>query len=290
MTRRPSGIARRLLLALGVCAAAAVAVGLSNGGAASDAALTAAVAAQATSPRPSSPPAQPPGTRGVPPPLAPTPGQPPVERGRQLFLRGCAGCHGQDGSGSDRGPDLRGVGAASTDFQLSTGRMPLAAPVKQPPRAEPAYDQGDIDALVAYIDSLAGARQGQPIPHPPSGDLQDGRRLYLTNCASCHSSSGAGSVLPDGYVAPRILAATPRQVAEAVRVGPGVMPQFPEGVLSDQQVGSIVSYVQAIPPHDDHGGWPIGGLGPLTEGLVGWLVGLGLLGVVIRLLGRRSRG
>lgn len=290
--------ARRAVVVLAICAAAVVALWLS-GSQATAVQATAAVSSGAASsartvgtvstPTPSSQPAQGPGIRDVPPPLAPSPGQSPVDRGLELYQRGCAGCHGQSGGGSERGPSLLGVGPASTDFQLSTGRMPLAKPVKQPPRSQPAYDQQDIDALVAYIDSLATGTRGQPIPQLVDASLQSGRRLYLTNCASCHSSSGVGAVLPDGFVAPPVLDDTPQQVAEAIRVGPGVMPPFPSSALDDQKMSSIVRYVQAIPSHDAHGGWRIGSLGPLTEGLVGWVVGLGLLGVVIRLLGRRAK-
>ena len=242
------------------------------------------VAAVAPAPPPSSQPAQPPGVRDVPPPLAPD-GQLPVERGRQLYLRGCAGCHGQQGQGSQSGPSLVGVGAASAHFQLSTGRMPLAKVVDQPPRAEPAYSSIDLEALVQYVASLG---PGQPIPHLPEGDLQTGRELYIANCASCHSSSGVGAALPDGHYAPTVLNDSSQQIAEAVRVGPGLMPRFSSDVLSDEQLASIVTYVRQIPQRDDRGGWPLGGLGPLTEGAVGWAFGLGLLLVVIRLLGQRA--
>jgi ubiquinol-cytochrome c reductase cytochrome c subunit len=222
--------------------------------------------------------------RDVPPPLAPD-GQLPVERGRTLYLRGCAGCHGQQGQGSQNGPSLVGVGAASAHFQLSTGRMPLAEVVDQPPRARPAYSSTDLDALVEYVASLG---PGQPIPHLPEGDLQAGRKLYIANCASCHSSSGVGAALPDGHYAPNVLGDSSQQVAEAVRVGPGLMPRFSSDVLTDEQLASIVTYVRQIPEHDARGGWPLGGLGPLTEGAAGWAFGLGLLLVVIRLLGQRA--
>jgi ubiquinol-cytochrome c reductase cytochrome c subunit len=97
-----------------------------------------------------------------------------------------------------------------------------------------------------------------------------------------------GAALPAGYIAPSLLQDDATRVAEAVRVGPGLMPQFPRSALTDQQVNDIVAYVQALPAHENDGGWPIGDLGPVAEGLFGWVAGLGLLLVVIRLLGKRA--
>ena len=50
----------------------------------------------------------------------------PSPDGRDLFLTSCASCHGAEGAGTDLGPSLEDAGAAAADFQLSTGRMPLA--------------------------------------------------------------------------------------------------------------------------------------------------------------------
>lgn len=209
-----------------------------------------------------------------------------IARGRELFGSGCASCHGQQGEGTARGPDLRGVGEASADFQLSTGRMPLDTVVEQPQRQRPKYDKPDIAALVAYVGSLGPG--GPPIPDVTPGHLQSGRQLFLMNCASCHGSTGAGAAMVDGEVAPTILHDDSTLVAEAMRVGPGLMPQFPSSSLTDEQVNDITTYVRNLPQHTDHGGWSIGLIGPVPEGLVGWVLGLGALLVVVRLLGKRA--
>jgi len=215
-----------------------------------------------------------------------TPGTTMLQRGSRLYGAGCAGCHGQRGEGSAQGPDLRDVGTASTDFQLSTGRMPLSRVVQQPQPGHPAYERSDIDALVAYVASLGGG--GTPIPTVAVGDIRSGRELYIANCAACHSSSGVGAALPAGHVAPSLLDTAPTQVAEAARVGPGLMPPFSSSVLSDQQLDAVVTYVQSLSANQDHGGWPLGAVGPVTEGFIGWVVGLGALVVVIRLLGKKA--
>jgi ubiquinol-cytochrome c reductase cytochrome c subunit len=209
-----------------------------------------------------------------------------LDRGRQLYGSGCAGCHGQAGQGSTAGPPLLGVGAASVDFQLSTGRMPLSRVVKQPSHGAPAYGRSDTEALVRYVSSLAPG--GEPVPTLGVGDAASGRQLYLENCAACHSSTGVGAALPAGYIAPSLLQTDRTRVAEAVRVGPGLMPPFPASVLDDGQLADLVAYVQALSAEGSHGGWAIGSLGPVSEGLFGWVAGLGALLVVIRLLGKRA--
>jgi ubiquinol-cytochrome c reductase cytochrome c subunit len=204
--------------------------------------------------------------------------------GRELYLTGCSSCHGPDGRGTDRGPTLVGVGAAAADFYLSTGRMPLDEPRNQAVRKPPAYGRAEIDQLVAYVASLG---PGPEIPkvHPEEGDLPTGYELYANNCAPCHSSAGAGGAVGRGIIAPNLQRSKPTQVAEAIRIGPGVMPVFGPEALDDHQVASVVRYVEYLQDPEDQGGLGLGHLGPLPEGFVAWLVGLGLMLVVIRWMG-----
>jgi ubiquinol-cytochrome c reductase cytochrome c subunit len=204
-----------------------------------------------------------------------------VARGRELFLTGCSSCHGVDGRGTDQAPGLVGVGAAAADFQLSTGRMPNTEPNRQAVSKPPAYDDEQIDALVAYVASLG---DGPPIPdvNDPPGDLTRGGRLYTLNCAACHSSAGNGGALSSGRNAPTVHGATRVQVAEAVRTGPGPMPVFGPETLTDRQVNSIVEYVEYLRNPDDPGGLDLGIVGPITEGLVALLFGLVVLAFVCK--------
>lgn len=211
--------------------------------------------------------------------------QPPAEAGRELFLRSCAWCHGQDGTGSQYGPSLVGVGEASAHFQLSTGRMPLPSERADPERGEPAFSPAEIDALVSYVGSLGG---GPPVPHVEPGDVAAGRELYLRGCASCHSSTGTGAVLPGGRSAPDLFAATPTQVAEAIRVGPGLMPQFPPHALGDREVDDIAAYVEALGEQQNRGGLALERIGPVAEGIVAFFVAIPVLLLVIRRLGKRA--
>ena len=212
------------------------------------------------------------------------PGNPVEDAGRQLYLTGCSSCHGPDGQGTDRGPTLVGVGAASADFYLSTGRMPLDEPRGQALRKPPAYSRAEIDQLVAYVSSLG---PGPEVPRidPGAGDLATGNELYANNCAPCHSSAGAGGALGHAVIAPNLRKATPTQVAAAVRIGPGSMPVFGPDALDDHQVASVVRYVQYLQDPRDEGGLGLGHLGPLPEGFVAWVVGVGLMLIVIRWIG-----
>jgi ubiquinol-cytochrome c reductase cytochrome c subunit len=204
-----------------------------------------------------------------------------VRRGRQLYLLGCASCHGADARGTRQGPDLHGVGAASADFQLTTGRMPNTEPDRQAVRKPPAYSRKQIDDLVAYVASLG---DGPPIPdvHSPPGSLVGGGELYRLNCAACHSSGGNGGALSSGRDAPDLHHASPTEVAEAIRTGPGQMPVFGPATLTDRQVNSIVRYVEYLKDPDNPGGFSLGLVGPITEGLVAILVGLGALALACR--------
>ena len=220
------------------------------------------------------------------PPLPPAPAGE-VRAGRDLFQVACSSCHGFEGKGTRRGPSLVGAGAAAADFYLTTGRMPLDRSDVQAQRKDPAYTPRQIRQLVAYVASLG---PGPPIPHvrPGEGDLAEGNELYANNCASCHSAAGAGGALGHAVYAPRLDRATPTQVAEAMRVGPGAMPRFGEDTFDDKDVASIVRYVSYLHEPEDPGGLGLGHLGPLPEGFVAWVVGLGLIVVASRWMGTRD--
>jgi ubiquinol-cytochrome c reductase cytochrome c subunit len=211
-----------------------------------------------------------------------------VAAGRQLYQVACTTCHGNEGEGVvDRGPPLIGVGAASADFYLSTGRMPLDRPRSQAERKRVAYTPVQIRQLVAYVASLG---PGPPIPRidPSAGNLAEGNRLYANNCAPCHSSAGAGGALGHAVYAPPLNRSTPLQTAEAIRIGPGAMPVFSEATLDDEQLASVVRYVEYLRHPDDRGGLGLGHLGPIPEGFVAWVVGLGAMLMAVRWIGTKD--
>jgi ubiquinol-cytochrome c reductase cytochrome c subunit len=206
---------------------------------------------------------------------------------RLVYLRDCAYCHGATGGGTNRGPSLVGVGRASVDYWVGTGRMPLPSPEAQDRRSPPAYSRAVINGLE---DLIAGFGPGGPdIPRVDisHADLGQGLELYTLSCSACHVWSGVGGALLNQN-APPVLKATPTQVAEAVRLGPAAMPSFGTAALSDRELNDLVAYVVSLKHPRDRGGNPLWHLGPTAEGAIGWGAGLGLIIIVLTWIGERG--
>jgi ubiquinol-cytochrome c reductase cytochrome c subunit len=210
-----------------------------------------------------------------------------VNAGRTLFLERCSSCHGASAQGTSQAPDILGLGAASYYFQMSTGRMPLAAPGTQGISKPPALSTDQIDAVIAYLTSLNPG--GVPIPNVDvaAGHLSIGNQIFLLNCAPCHSSSGNGGSVGT-QVAPNLHHATPTQIGAAVRVGPGTMPVFDTKTISDEQLNSLVRYVIYLRTPESPGGLDLGLYGPIVEGFVAVVIGLAAMVLVSRYIGARS--
>jgi ubiquinol-cytochrome c reductase cytochrome c subunit len=195
-------------------------------------------------------------------------------------------CHAPDASGSPRGPDLRSRGSALVDFVVSTGRMPLASPTERERRHAVRYSAAEVRALVGYASTLV---RGPAVPTVDLAgvDLAAGGAVFRSQCAACHQAAGGGGALAHGAEAPPLLAATPVQVVEAMRTGPGNMPAFDDRTISPKQADQVAAYVRYLQHPKDPGGLDLGHLGPVPEGLVAWSVGLVALLVVARLLGTR---
>ncbi|HEY4451593.1 MAG TPA: c-type cytochrome [Solirubrobacteraceae bacterium] len=209
-----------------------------------------------------------------------------LARGRALFVSSCSACHGMGAGGiSGRGPSLHGVGELAADFYLRTGRMPLPSPRAQPMRTRPAFAAAQIADLVAYVGSFGGP--AIPTVQPAAGSLQRGHSLFALDCAGCHTIAAQGGIVT-GAVVPSLQTASAREIAEAIRVGPYVMPRFGAGELSAGDVNSIARYVQSTDSPQDSGGWGIGRIGPIPEGMVAWLLAVAALLAIARLLGERT--
>jgi ubiquinol-cytochrome c reductase cytochrome c subunit len=206
--------------------------------------------------------------------------------GPGLFAANCARCHGADGRGlTKRGPSLLGVGARAADFYLRTGYMPLSSPREQPSRSRVLFTDAEIRAMVGYVASL-GRGPAIPHPQPKRGTVAAGQKLFVDHCAGCHQIVAAGGYVTGARVPP-LADATDRQIAEAVRIGPYLMPRFPPAQLSDRELDSLIAYVDYAKHPDDRGGWSLGHLGPWPEGLVAWLIAAASLVALCIVLGRR---
>jgi quinol---cytochrome-c reductase cytochrome c subunit len=213
-----------------------------------------------------------------------------VRKGRQLYEITCITCHGQNLQGvQDRGPSLIGVGSASVYFQVSTGRMPVARQEAQAGRKERKLDDAQALQLAAYVQSVGGG------PEIPTGNLRgtdanlaEGGELFRLNCASCHNFAGRGGALSAGKYAPSLNNATDRVIWTAMLSGPQNMPVFSNNQLTTEQKQAITNYVLTLNQQKDPGGSSIGRLGPVPEGLVIWVIGIGAIMVMILWIGAKS--
>jgi ubiquinol-cytochrome c reductase cytochrome c subunit len=230
---------------------------------------------------------QPPGASEAAGPITAASGS--ISEGRELFETGCSTCHGFGGEGvKGQGPSLVGAGEAAADFYLRTGRMPLGQVGDEPLRGEPRYGDAEIRALDAYVGSL-GEGPAIPAVEPAKGSVRQGMEMFTDSCAGCHGIGAKGGVAIGGY-APPLGEATPTQVGEAIRVGPYLMPRFSEATITPAEVNSIARYVELTQEPEDAGGFGIGHIGPVPEGLVAWLAALAALLLMARLIGERLGG
>lgn len=228
-----------------------------------------------------------------------------VAAGKALYLVGCSSCHGLNGegvttkNGGQYGPPLVGVGAAAVDFQVGTGRMPMAAPGAQAPVKPKVYTDEEIEQLSAYVASLG---PGPAIPEPEQYDpdtipedereeaIVRGGEFFRTNCTACHNFAATGGALPGGKYAPGLLDVEPRYIYEALITGPQQMPVFSDEVLTSEEKRDVIAYIRSIDETPRYGGFSMGSLGPVSEGMFAWLVGIGgLVGFAIWIASHTAR-
>ena len=212
-----------------------------------------------------------------------------IAEGKGLFVTSCSSCHGLNAEGTSDGPSLIGVGAAAVDFQVATGRMPLQSKGAQAPRKLQAFNQEEINQIAAFIGSLA---PGPAIPteeeYATDGDLQEGGQIFRTNCASCHNFLGNGGALSRGKYAVSLKNTTPKHIYEAMLTGPQSMPVFNDGALSPEQKKDVVTWLRHMHTSSDPGGYAMGRIGPVTEGMFMWTAVVGALVAAAIWLGAKA--
>lgn len=221
-----------------------------------------------------------------------------VSEGKNLFISNCASCHGTNAQGTKSGPSLVGVGAAAVDFQVGTGRMPMAKPDVQAPRVDKVkFTEEQIQSLAAYVASLG---PGPAIPdeeyttplEPGTAENNEriarGGEIFRVNCAMCHNFAGAGGALTRGKYAPSLEGVSGKHIYEAMVSGPQSMPVFSDTNLTPEAKQDVISYLNAQQTQTNVGGMTLGNLGPVSEGLFAWVFGLGFLVVIAIWLGKKA--
>ena len=209
-----------------------------------------------------------------------------IGEGYNLYEESCSSCHGIALQGKAQiAPSLVDVGAGPVDFYLSTGRMPLPNPTDEPDRTTPPFNRTQIDALVAFVSSFGGPPA--PTARPADGDLALGMQVFTVDCAGCHQIVARGGQTIGAQV-PNLTHATAQEIAEAVRMGPYLMPHFDAQQINQRQLDSLARYILFTRHPNDAGGWGIYNIGPIPEGMVAWFIGLAALVIVARLIGERA--
>jgi ubiquinol-cytochrome c reductase cytochrome c subunit len=219
-----------------------------------------------------------------------------LRTGQELYQTACITCHGANLQGVDqRGPSLVGVGEAAVFFQVSSGRMPMMRNEAQAMRKPPNFDEPQIDALGAYVQSMGG---GPLVPRDANGqianesllgsDIARGGDLYRLNCASCHNFTGRGGALSSGKYAPVLDPATPAQIYTAMLTGPQNMPVFSDMNITAEEKNDIIAYLKFLDDNPSVGGMDLGSLGPVSEGLFVWIFALGGLVAITIWLSAKS--
>jgi ubiquinol-cytochrome c reductase cytochrome c subunit len=204
-----------------------------------------------------------------------------IEAGEKLFGANCATCHGANAQGTYDGPSLIGAGAASVNFQVGTGRMPLAFQGPQGMVKPQQFTEEQTLQMAAYVASLA---PGPALPESRyiQADSDDegiarGGQLFRINCAMCHNVAAAGGALTQGKFAPKLTGVPATHIYEAMVTGPQNMPVFSDANITPQEKADIISYLKYIENEPAVGGLTLGSIGPVAEGLFIWVIGLGAI-------------
>ncbi|MCC5674354.1 cytochrome c [Kocuria rhizophila] len=199
-----------------------------------------------------------------------------IEEGQKLFQANCSTCHGMQAQGTSSGPSLIGVGASSVDFQVGTGRMPMQMQGPQAQVKPQQFNEEQTDQLAAYVASLGA---GPTVPEEQDLDITEGNsangaKIFLANCAMCHNAAGQGGALTRGKFAPSLMGVSEKHIYEAMQTGPQNMPVFNDANITPEEKRDVITYLKTLDNNTTVGGFSLGSLGPVSEGLFIWTIGL----------------
>lgn len=198
--------------------------------------------------------------------------------GARIFAERCTACHGPEGKGTAQAPSLEAVSDAAVAARtVRSGKDGMPSFAGQ-------LSDTEISAVAQYVASSVATVS------LTGGDLSRGGDLFRLNCAGCHGSTARGGALVDVEEnAPDLDGLEPAEIATAIRSGPGPMPSFPQSVFDQNDLSSIVLYVEMLQQPDDPGGLALWHRGPVTEGLIA-AAAVGFLALAAVWIERRGRG
>jgi cbb3-type cytochrome c oxidase subunit III len=165
--------------------------------------------------------------------------------GQKIFQAKCGGCHTLAAAGSSGtvGPNLDDAfrGDKEQKFKQSTIANVVLLQIRQPspPMPKSLVKGQDAQDVAAYVAAVAGTSNANA-PSPAQLGT-DGKKIFQSECASCHTLKAAGT---NGTIGPNLDQLKPSQaiVQHQVEVGGGVMPAF-KGKLSDAQISAVAKFV-----------------------------------------------
>jgi len=139
-------------------------------------------------------------------------------RGNTLYGTHCRTCHGADLRGGERGGTNLLRSALVLNDQAGELIFPVVRdgrnPQGRPPMPPLPLKEEDVQAVAAYIHSVAARMAGQGGPPPNAepaalnilvGNAAAGQKYFDANCASCHSASGDMQGVATRYATPMAL-------------------------------------------------------------------------------------
>jgi ubiquinol-cytochrome c reductase cytochrome c subunit len=105
----------------------------------------------------------------------------------------------------------------------------------------------------------------------------------------CHNFAGQGGALTQGKYAPTLMGVEAYHIYEALITGPQSMPVFNDKTLTPEEKLSVIKWIKAAEAEPNLGGASLGRTGPVAEGLLVWILGLGVLIAVAVWLTSRAR-
>jgi ubiquinol-cytochrome c reductase iron-sulfur subunit len=173
--------------------------------------------------------------------------------GAALYAANCSGCHGDHGQG------LIGPSQQADAFPGLVAGMVVRGGIQMP--AFPQFTPAQVAAVSNFVATQIAA------PAARGATVADGGVLFRLYCSGCHSSTGRGGAVSQGRNPPSLADYPAAEALAAMIIGRSNMPVFAGTTFDVRQQAAVALYVETLQAPPSPGGWGLGYLGPVTEGL-----------------------